>query len=263
MEDKNLEHSFEQMLNNIYKIRRECPWDAAQTPESIRPLSIEEVYELSDAIIKNQPADIKKELGDVLLHIILYAIMAEEKGLFSLKDVFDALNDKLVFRHPHIFGDYKATTPEEVSKMWEAVKLKEKGGNKTILAGIPSALPSIIKAYRVSDKAASSGFDWNDRHDVWDKVKEEIAEFEAEVDNMSQEKAEGEFGDLLFAMINAGRLFDVNADTALERTNQKFIFRFNYLEQKAKEQGKTLKQMTLEEMEELWQQAKTMHNYEL
>ena len=257
MENSKISESFFRLLDTIKVLRKRCPWDAALTNEQLRTLTIEEVYELSQSIMENNVSDRKKELGDVLLHIIIYALIAEEKGEFALTDVFDALNEKLVFRHPHIFGDYKATTPEEVSKMWEQVKLKEKGGNKTILGGIPSALPSIIKAYRISDKAASSGFDWNDRHDVWDKVKEEIAEFEAEVDNMSQEKAEAEFGDVLFAMINAGRLFNVNADTALERTNQKFTYRFNYIEQKAKEQGKTLKQMTLEEMEALWQQAKT------
>jgi XTP/dITP diphosphohydrolase len=256
MENTELLSSFTKLYETITTLRKKCPWDSAQTPETIRPLTIEEAFELSDAILKNNPNDFKKELGDVLLHIILYAVMEEEKGNFNLKDVFEALNEKLVFRHPHIFGGYKAETPEEVSKMWEEVKLKEKNGNKTVLGGIPKALPSIIKAYRISDKASASGFDWHDRQDVWKKVKEEISEFEDEVRNMSQEKAGAEFGDVLFALINAGRLFGVNADTALERTNQKFIYRFNYIEQKAKEQGKELKNMTLAEMEALWNEAK-------
>ena len=258
MENKELLDSFINLLETIKKLRKECPWDSVQTPQTIRPLTIEEVYELSQAIISGNVKDFKKELGDVLLHIILYSLMAQEKNEFNLKDVFEALNEKLVFRHPHIFGGYKAETPEEVSKMWEEVKLKEKGGNKTVLAGIPNALPSIIKAYRISDKASSAGFDWQEdkKEKVWDKVREELSEFEAEVKNMDSDKAEAEFGDVLFAVINAGRLFGVNSDTALERTNQKFIYRFNYIEQKAKEQGKTLKQMTLEEMETLWQEAK-------
>ena len=256
MENPELLSSFEKLYETIKTLRKKCPWDSVQTPETIRPLTVEEVYELSEAVLTNNLKDFKKELGDVLLHIILYAVMAEEKGDFCLKDVFETLNEKLVFRHPHIFGGYKAETPEEVSKMWEEVKLKEKGGNKTVLGGIPKSLPSIIKAYRVSDKASSAGFDWSDKTEVWCKVKEEISEFEAEVKNMSDEKAEAEFGDVLFALINAGRLFGVNADTALERTNQKFIYRFNYIEQKAKEQGKALKQMTLAEMEDLWNEAK-------
>ena len=256
MENTELLSSFTKLYETIKTLRKKCPWDSVQTPQTIRPLTIEEVYELSDAVLKGNPQNFKKELGDVLLHIILYAVMEEEKGEFDLKDVFEALNEKLVFRHPHIFGGYKAETPEEVSKMWEEVKLKEKGGNKTVLSGIPNALPSIIKAYRISDKASSSGFDWHDKSEVWNKVKEELSEFETEVKNMSQENAEKEFGDILFAVVNAGRLFGINSDTALEKTNQKFIYRFNYIEQKAKEQGKALKQMTLEEMEALWQEAK-------
>lgn len=257
MEDKKLEQSFEQVLNNIYKIRRECPWDASQTPESLRMLTIEETYELAQSILSGNKTDFKKELGDVLLHIILYARIAEERGWFSFADVCDALNDKLVFRHPHIFGDYKAETPEEVSKMWEQVKLKEKGGNKTVLSGIPDALPALIKAYRIQDKARNAGFDWDEKNDVWPKVEEEINELKSELNKGDKENSEKEFGDVLFAIINAGRLYDINPENALELTNRKFISRFNYIEQKAKEQGRNLKDMTLAEMEELWQQAKT------
>jgi len=246
------------LLDTIETLRAKCPWDAAQTPETIRTLSIEEVYELSQAILKGDPADFKKELGDVLLHIVLYSIMADERKQFNLEDVMNALYDKLIFRHPHIFGDYKAETPEEVSKMWEQVKLKEKGGNKTVLSGIPESLPSIIKAYRLTDKASGVGFDWQKRDDVWPKVEEEISEFKTEVCNMDSDKAEAEFGDVMFAMINAARLYDINPDTALERTNRKFTFRFNYIEQKAKEQGRKLKDMTLEEMDILWGEAKKL-----
>lgn len=260
MNRKELIESFEKLLDTVETLRKKCPWDAKQTPESLRPLTIEEAYELSASIIKNDPQDHKKELGDVLLHIIMYALIADEQQRFCLKDVFEALYDKLIFRHPHIFGDYKAETPEEVSKMWEQVKLKEKGGNKTVLSGIPDALPSIIKAYRIQDKVAHVGFDWEKRSDVWDKVKEEISEFEAEVENMDHDKAEREFGDLMFAMINAGRLYDINCDTALELTNKKFTSRFNYVEQKAKEQGKNLKDMTLGEMEALWCEAKKLEH---
>ena len=256
MENTELISSFEKLYGTIKTLRKKCPWDSVQTPQTIRTLTIEEVYELSEAILNNKTTDFKKELGDVLLHIILYAVMNEEEGNFSLKDVFETLNEKLIIRHPHIFSDRKAETPEEVSKMWEEVKLKEKNGNKTVLGGIPKSLPSIIKAYRISDKASSSGFDWHEKSEVWKKVKEEIGEFEEEVKKEDKDKMQDEFGDILFAMINAGRLFGVNADTALEKTNQKFTYRFNYIEQKAKEQGKPLKTLTLEEMEELWNEAK-------
>lgn len=256
MKNEQLVESFEKLLETIYTVREKCPWDASQTPETIRPLTIEEVYELGQAIIDNNSKDLKKELGDVLLHIILYARMAEERNDFDLKDVFDALNEKLTFRHPHIFGDYKAETPEEVSKMWEQVKLKEKGGNKTVLGGIPQALPALIKAFRIQDKARNAGFDWDDRKDVWPKVREELSELEVELNKNDKANSEKEFGDLLFAIINAGRLYDINPENALELTNKKFIYRFNYIEQKAKEQGRNLKEMTLAEMEELWQEAK-------
>ena len=258
MENSKISESFFRLLDTIKVLRKRCPWDAALTNEQLRTLTIEEVYELSQSIMENNVSDRKKELGDVLLHIIIYALIAEEKGEFALTDVFDALNEKLVFRHPHIFGDVKAETPEEVSKLWEQVKLKEKGGNKTVLGGIPSALPSIIKAYRLQDKASHSGFDWHEKQEVWPKVFEEIDELKAELEKGDADKSEDEFGDLLFATINAGRLYGINADTALERCNAKFTSRFNHIEARAKEKGLRLKDMTLEEMEELWNEAKAI-----
>lgn len=260
MDTKDVNESFDRLLGTVKELRKKCPWDSALTTESLRTLTIEEVYELSQSIMDKNIPDQKKELGDVLLHIIMYALIAEERGEYCLTDVFDALNEKLVFRHPHIFGDAKASTPEEVSKLWEQVKLKEKGGNKSVLAGIPPALPSLIKAYRIQDKASHSGFDWDDRKCVWPKVFEEFNELKAELDKDDADKSEAEFGDLLFAVINAGRLYGINADTALERTNGKFISRFNHIEARAKEMGRNLRDMTLAEMDELWNEAKSLEN---
>ena len=262
MESNIIHESFDRLLDTIKVLRKKCPWDAALTNEQLRTLTIEEVYELSQSIITNNPTDRKKELGDVLLHIIIYALIAEEKGEFCLTDVFDALNEKLVFRHPHIFGDVKAETPEEVSKLWEQVKLKEKGGNKTVLGGIPQSLPSVIKAYRLQDKASHAGFDWHNQGDVWPKVHEEIDELKVEIEKGDADHSEDEFGDFLFATINAGRLYGINADTALERTNAKFTRRFNHIEARAKEKGLSLKDMTLEQMEELWNEAKSIERQE-
>ncbi len=258
MESNKINESFNRLLDTIKVLRKKCPWDAALTNEQLRTLTIEEVYELSQSIMDHNTTDRKKEIGDVLLHIIIYALIAEEKGEFSLTDVFDALNEKLVFRHPHIFGDAKAETPEEVSKLWEQVKLKEKGGNKTVLGGIPRALPSIIKAYRIQDKASHAGFDWDQKADVWPKVYEEIGELKVELEKGDQDHSEAEFGDLLFAVINAGRLYNINPDTALERTNAKFAYRFNHIEARAKEKGLKLKDMTLQQMEDLWNEAKAI-----
>jgi XTP/dITP diphosphohydrolase len=238
------------------ELRLKCPWDREQTNESLRANTIEETYELAEAIIKNDNEDIKKELGDVLLHVVFYSKIGEEKEAFDIADVCNTLCDKLIFRHPHVFGDAQADSAHAVEKSWEQIKLKEKGGNKTVLEGVPSSLPSLIKALRIQDKARNAGFDWNKRHDVWDKVKEEIGELEAEIEQMNADEMEGEFGDVLFSIINAARLYGVNPDNALERTNQKFIYRFNYMEQKVREQGKSLKDMSLEEMEVLWQEAK-------
>lgn len=258
--NNELFQSFEKLLDTIYSLREKCPWDHAQTQLSIRPLTIEETYELAQAIINDDVNDIKKELGDLLLHIVLYARMAEEKNQFNLKDVFETLNDKLVFRHPHIFSNYKAETPEEVSKMWEEVKLKEKGGNKTVLSGIPDALPALVKAYRIQDKARGAGFDWDNRGDVWNKVEEELNEFKSEIEKADQEKAEREFGDFLFSIINAGRLYNINPENALEYTNIKFIKRFNLMERFAAEQNKRIKDLTPNQLDQLWERAKSEEN---
>ncbi|MDR2954806.1 MAG: nucleoside triphosphate pyrophosphohydrolase [Prevotella sp.] len=248
--------AFGGLLNIMDELRVKCPWDAKQTNESLRTNTIEEVYELCEAIIKNNDSEIKKEIGDVLLHVVFYAKIGEEKGAYDIADVCDALCDKLIFRHPHVFGDDASKTAGEVEKTWEQIKLKEKGGNKTILEGVPSSLPSIAKAHRIQDKARNAGFDWNKREDVWEKVTEELNELKDEVSGMDANKIEAEFGDLFFSLINAARLYKVNPDNALERTNQKFIHRFNFIEQEAKKQGKILKDMTLYEMDALWEIAK-------
>ena len=275
--------AFDRLLTVMDNLREHCPWDRKQTFDSLRENTIEETYELSSAIMHHNMNEIKKELGDVLLHIVFYAKMGSETGDFDIADVCNALCDKLIFRHPHVYGAAEAAkygnisipdaanmSPEEVKKLWEQVKQKEKDGNTTILSGVPEALPSLIKAYRVGEKAANSGFDWNQPADVWDKVKEELAEFEAEIrrnahalesENPEEKKLvradmEGEFGDLLFSLVNAARLYHIHPDNALERTNQKFISRFTYLEQEVKKQGRSLSEMTLDEMEAIWQESK-------
>ena len=248
--------SFGRLLDVLDELREKCPWDRKQTNESLRPNTIEEVYELCDALVQNDKKNICKELGDVLLHVVFYAKIGSETGDFDIKDVCDKLCDKLIFRHPHVFGEVKADTAEKVSENWEQIKLKEKDGNKSVLSGVPAALPSLIKAYRIQDKARNVGFDWEDREDVWKKVKEEITEFEAEVGTMDKEKAEAEFGDVMFSLINAARLYKINPDNALERTNQKFIRRFNYLEEHTIKVGRNLNDMTLSEMDALWNEAK-------
>lgn len=270
--------AFERLLDIMDDLREKCPWDRKQTFDSLRQNTIEETYELATAISRHDMNEISKELGDVLLHVVFYAKMgSEDKNNFSdlpdenapserfnIADVCNRLCDKLVFRHPHVYGEAAAQNAEEVSKLWEQVKLKEKGGNKTVLGGIPDSLPSLVKAYRIQDKVANVGFDWREREDVWEKVKEEIAEFEAEVRKPTpdpslkggENQMTAEFGDLMFALINAARLYKIKPDNALEQTNLKFIRRFNYIEQRAKEQGKELKEMSLEEMDELWNEAK-------
>lgn len=248
--------AFGRLLDIMDELRVKCPWDAKQTNESLRTNTIEETYELCEAIIKNDNQEIKKELGDVLLHIVFYSQIGQEKEAFDIADVCNSLCDKLIYRHPHVFGDDAAKTAGEVEQSWEQLKLKEKGGNKTVLEGVPASLPSIAKAHRIQDKARNAGFDWDQKEDVWTKVKEEINEVETEISQMNPDKMEAEFGDLFFSLINASRLYKVNPDNALERTNQKFINRFNYIEQKAKEQGRNLKDMTLAEMDTLWEEAK-------
>lgn len=248
--------AFGRFMDILDELRVKCPWDRKQTNESLRPNTIEEVYELCDALIQDDRKNICKELGDVLLHVAFYAKIGEEKGDFDMADVCEMLSDKLVFRHPHVFGSATAETAGQVSQNWEQIKLKEKDGNRTVLSGVPSALPSLIKAYRIQDKARNVGFDWEEREQVWDKVKEEIDEFQAEVACMDADKAEAEFGDLMFSLVNAARLYHINPDNALERTNQKFINRFNYVEEHSIRQGRPLKDMSLEEMDALWKDAK-------
>lgn len=248
--------SFGRFLDVLDELREKCPWDRKQTNHSLRPNTIEECFELCDALIADDTQNICKELGDVLLHVAFYAKIASEKQQFDMKDVCDRLCEKLIFRHPHVFGEIKADTAEKVSENWEQIKMKEKDGNKMVLSGVPSSLPSLIKAYRVQDKARNVGFDWDDRKDIWKKVKEEIDEFEVEVENMDKDKAEAEFGDLMFSLVNAARLYKINPDNALERTNQKFIRRFNYVEEHTLKEGINLKDMTLDEMDALWNEAK-------
>ncbi len=248
--------SFGRFLDILDELREKCPWDRKQTNQSLRTNTIEETYELCDAIIKEDDNAIKKELGDVLLHIAFYAKIGEEKGLFDMADVCNALCEKLIYRHPHVFGTKQADTPAQVEQSWEQLKLKEKGGNKTVLEGVPSALPAMVKAHRIQDKARNVGFDWEKREQVWDKVAEELSELKTEIDRMDADKMEAEFGDLLFSVINAGRLYKLNPENALERTNQKFIRRFNYLEAQTIDKGRSLKDMTLAQMDEIWEEAK-------
>lgn len=252
--------AFGRLLDVLEELRVKCPWDAKQTNESLRPHTIEEAYELCDALMKDNKKEIVKELGDVLEHIIFYSIIGGEKGDFDIADICRKETEKLIFRHPHIYGDVKAETPEDVSKTWELVKQKEKDGNKSVLSGVPVSLPSLIKAYRIQDKATNVGFDWKEREDVWEKVHEELGELEAELRKGDKENSLRELGDFIFSIVNAARLYHLNPDTALELTNQKFTYRFNYIEQKAKEAGKELKDMTLEEMDKLWNEAKQLNN---
>ncbi|RRD80473.1 nucleoside triphosphate pyrophosphohydrolase [Alloprevotella sp. OH1205_COT-284] len=253
--------AFGRLLDVLDTLREKCPWDRKQTNESLRPNTIEETYELSDALLKGDEQEIMKELGDVLLHVCFYAKIGEEKQAFDIAEVCHKLCDKLIFRHPHVYPPAGSEgtsleTASEVSRQWEQIKQQEKDGNKSVLSGVPASLPTLIKAYRIQDKARNVGFDWEERTQVWQKVKEEIKEFEREVENMEKEKAEAEFGDVLFSLINAARLYKINPDNALERTNQKFIRRFNYLEQKTIKQGRSLTDMTLSEMDEIWEEAK-------
>ena len=240
------------VIDTLDILRVKCPWDAKQTNESLRSNTIEETFELCQALMNEDNNEIRKELGDVLLHILFYSKIGDEKSAFDIADVADALNDKLIFRHPHIFGNVKADTAEQVKENWEALKLKEKGGNRTILAGVPAALPALIKAFRIQEKAADSGFDWEKREDVWNKVREEASEVHTEIERGNADRIEAEFGDLLFAVVNAARLYGVNPENALERTNRKFIHRFNHIEACAKARNRSLRDMTLAEMDVFW-----------
>ncbi len=251
--------AFGELLGIMDDLRQKCPWDREQTFESLRKLTIEETYELGDAILQADLEEIKKELGDLLLHIVFYAKIGEEKQAFDIKDVIDSLNEKLIYRHPHIYGSVDVENSREVEQNWEALKLKEKGRKKkTVLEGVPSSLPALVKANRVQEKASGVGFDWEHPSQVWDKVKEEISELQDELDANDKDKIEGEFGDLFFAMVNAARLYKVDPEAALERTNLKFIKRFNYLEQNTLKKGLDLKSMPLAEMDKYWEEAKKL-----
>jgi MazG family protein len=252
--------AFGRLLDVMDRLRVECPWDRKQTNDSLRANTIEEAYELSDALMKDDSHEICKELGDVLLHIVFYSRIGEEKGQFDVADVCNKLCDKMIFRHPHVYGETVAKSAEEVLDNWEQIKQKEKDGNKTVLGGVPVSLPSLIKAYRIQDKARHVGFDWEDKQDVWSKVREELGELETELKREDKQRSEQELGDFLFSVINAARLYHLNPDNALEETNQKFIRRFNYIEQHSIKMGKPLTEMTLEEMDALWNEAKRNEN---
>ncbi|MFA5816370.1 MAG: nucleoside triphosphate pyrophosphohydrolase [Bacteroidales bacterium] len=248
--------SFNRLLDIMDELRAQCPWDKEQTIESLRTLTIEETYELADAILDEDLPGICEELGDILLHIVFYAKIGQEKEAFTMKEVIDGINKKLIYRHPHIFGDVIVGNAREVEQNWEKIKLTEHQ-EKTVLGGIPSSLPAMIKAYRIQDKARGVGFDWDHREQVWDKVKEEIGELMAEVEtHQSDDRVEAEFGDVLFSLINAARIYQINPENALERTNLKFIHRFNYLEKETMKKGLSLKNMSLEEMDQYWNEAK-------
>jgi XTP/dITP diphosphohydrolase len=248
--------AFSRLLQIMDELREQCPWDMKQTLESLRHLTIEETYELSDAILSGDRKEIEKELGDVLLHIVFYARIGSETQDFDMSSLIHKLCDKLVVRHPHIYGDVKVKDEKEVKENWEKIKLKE--GNKSVLAGVPVSLPAMIKAVRIQEKARGVGFDWDHEEQVWDKVNEELLEFKAEVANGDQQKMEAEFGDVLFSLINYARFRNINPEDALEKTNRKFIARFNYLESEVNKSGKSLSDMTLEEMDFYWNEAKKL-----
>ncbi len=254
--------AFNRLLDVLDNLRAKCPWDKKQTMESLRHLTIEETYELSDAILKQDMPEVKKEIGDLMLHMIFYARIGWEKNEFDIADVLNAQCDKLIFRHPHIYSDTEAATEEDVKRNWEQLKLKEKG-NKGVLSGVPSGMPALVKAMRIQEKARGAGFDWEEKQQVWQKVQEELDEFQqefniAEPEKIDKARAENEFGDLLFSLINFSRFIDINAEEALEKTNLKFIKRFNYLETEARKDGKELKDMTLAEMDAYWNKAKEL-----
>lgn len=244
------------LLDIMDKLRSTCPWDMKQTNESLRKLTIEETYELADAIISENDDHIKKELGDLMLHIVFYAKIGSEKGLFTMTDVLHSINEKLIYRHPHVFGDVKVSGPSEVEENWEQLKIKENNGSKPVLSGVPSSLPAIVKANRIQEKVRGVGFDWEKRDQIWDKVTEELDELKQEVKDMNTGQIEAELGDLLFSLINASRLYGIDPEAALEKTNRKFIKRFNYLEKETISKGRSLHTMSLDEMNVIWEEAK-------
>ncbi|WP_417289711.1 nucleoside triphosphate pyrophosphohydrolase [Corallibacter sp.] len=250
--------AFDRLLTIMDELREQCPWDKKQTMETLRHLTIEETYELGDAILDNDLQEIKKELGDVLLHIVFYSKIGSETNDFDIADVCHSICDKLVHRHPHIYGDVKVTDEADVKRNWEQIKLKEGKGKTSVLEGVPKSLPALVKANRIQDKVAGVGFDWEQPHQVWEKVEEELAEFKHEVDQGNTDAMENEFGDVLFSMVNYARFLKINPENALERTNKKFTKRFQYLESKARNLNKSLKDMTLEEMDVFWEEAKKL-----
>lgn len=268
MDDKNIEgqeklpkqteDSLSRFFYILCRLRKECPWDKKQTWQSLRTLTIEEVFELAQALADEDAMNVKKELGDVFLHIAFYSLIAKERGEFEFADVVNSLCDKLVYRHPHVFGSEKADSQESVLANWEKLKLKEKDGNKSVLSGVPDALPALIKAYRIQGKARGVGFDWKEPSEAWEKVKEEADEFKVEVENGDKDRMEAEMGDLLFSVVNIARLYGINPEDALERTNKKFIKRFNHIEQGAKDRGVAITDLSIDDMETLWQEAKKL-----
>ncbi len=248
--------AFGRLLEIMDELREKCPWDKEQTLESLKTMTIEEVYELADAIDRKDLQDIKKELGDLMLHLVFYSKIGTEKEAFDIEDVLNGINEKLIYRHPHVFSNIEADNPDEVAKNWEELKLKEKDGNNTVLGGIPASLPALVKANRIQHKVRGVGFDWEVREQVWDKITEELNELKKEIEDHDEDKMEAEFGDLMFSIINAARLYGINPENALERTNRKFIKRFNYLESHTLKKGRLLKNMSLKEMEKIWQEGK-------
>ncbi len=255
---KKTEDSLSRFFYILGRLRKECPWDKKQTWQSLRTLTIEEVFELVQALADEDSMNVKKELGDVFLHIAFYSLIAKERGAFDFADVVNSLSDKLVYRHPHVFGSEKTDSQESVLANWEKLKLKEKDGNKSVLSGVPDALPALIKAYRIQGKARGVGFDWKEPSEAWEKVKEEADEFKTEVVNDDKDRMEAEMGDLLFSVVNIARLYGINPENALERTNKKFIKRFNHIEQGAKDKGKAITDLSIDDMEALWQEAKKL-----
>jgi len=247
--------AFERLLNIMDELREKCPWDRKQTLESLRHLTIEETYELSDAIVEGDLEEIKKELGDLMLHLVFYSKIGEEKNAFSVAEVLNGVCEKLIHRHPHIYGDVEVADEEEVKANWEKIKLKEGNGNRSVLEGVPKSLPALVKAIRIQDKARGVGFDWDNKEQVFEKIQEELQEFKVEADQQS-DKIEDEFGDVLFSMINYARFIGINPEDALEKTNKKFIKRFQYLEKESKAEGKVMGEMSLEEMDKYWEAAK-------
>lgn len=258
MQKEEEQKAFSRLLEIMETLREKCPWDRKQTFDSLRCNTTEECFELTDAIQRHDMQGIKEELGDVLLHVVFYSLMAEEQNAFDITDVCNAICDKLIYRHPHIYGNIHAESAEEVKENWEKLKLKEKDGKKRVLSGVPAGLPALIKAQRIQEKAHNVGFDWDNKNDVWNKVREEMDEFTAEIERNDADGIEAEFGDILFSLVNLARHYNINAENALERSNKKFISRFNYVEEKTIRQGKRINEISLDEMDAAWNEAKEL-----